>query len=90
VDHMRVTKQGWLSYQGDDPTRTWTKYWFRLQGIYLTYCHRPNQELGRVALTSASQVSAAPECERQHAFKVVVPSSPTYYLQADPKSEYDS
>jgi serine/threonine protein kinase len=87
---MKVMKQGWLSQRGDGLIKKWTKHWFRLSGVYLTWCNKPSEDLGRLALTCASKVSAAPECQRQHAFKVVVPSGPTYYLQADTKSEYDS
>jgi serine/threonine protein kinase len=88
---MGDVKEGWLSKQGGGLMKTWNKRWFRLQGKTFSYYEKPGKkEQGQIELAEASEVSAAPDCKRQPAFKVVVPSLRTYYLQADNKADCDS
>lgn len=78
-----MNREGWLLKQGG-VIKTWKKRWFRLDGFVLRCYERPGKEQsGVIKLGEATEISLAPECKRQPAFKIVVPSQRTYYLVGD-------
>lgn len=81
---MSASKEGWLVKQGSSFLKTWSKRWFFLRGSSLVYTEKPGRkELGIIKVGEATEICMAPECKRQPAFKIVVPSQRTYYLEAD-------
>lgn len=80
-------KEGWMTKQGGF-IKTWKRRWFVLRGTTLAYFVKPGGKLkGEIECAGATEVAAAPECKKQPAFKVVVPSARTYYIRTDSDQE---
>lgn len=76
-----MTKQG-------GKIKTWKKRWFTIVGKTVSYYDKPGKKLmGQLDLNQATGVEMAPECKKQPAFKVIIPSVRTYYIVANTKEE---
>jgi len=79
-------KEGWIMKQGG-VIKTWKKRWFILNGSSISYYEKKgSKEIGRIDLKIASEISLAPECKKQPAFKIVTPDR-TYYLTTETSQE---
>ena len=80
-------KEGWLTKQGGK-IKTWKKRWFALEGTVLSYAEKQGKKLkGSMDLSHATSVEHAPDCKKQPAFKVIIPSVRTYYIVGSTKEE---
>ena len=79
-------KEGWIMKQGGK-IKSWKKRWFILNGLNLNYYDKKGgKEAGSINLKTASEVSLAPDCKKQPAFKIVTPDR-TYYLSTESSQE---
>lgn len=82
-----VLKEGWMTKQGGK-IKTWKKRWFTIVGQTVSYYDKPGKKLmGTLDLALATGVESAPECKKQPAFKVIIPSARTYYIVANTQEE---
>ena len=79
-------KQGWSTKQGG-LIKTWKKRWFVLYKDALVYYTKQGaEEQGRINIDTTCVVSAAPDCKKQPAYKVVTEGR-TYYIVTETPQE---
>ena len=81
---MSSVMEGWLSKQKTGKSTSWGRRWFKVVDKDLVYSNKPSgSEKGRINIPSITNVSTAPDCKKQPAFKVETSDGKTYYLVAD-------
>jgi serine/threonine protein kinase len=81
------SKQGWNKKQSGF-FKIWKQYWFSLSGHILHVQRTPNgKESVRIDLSAVRVIMKAPECRRQPAFKICIPSVHTWTFVCKTVSE---
>ena len=77
----KQNKEGWILKQ-NKLMKFWKKRWLALNEMNLSYYDKKGgKEHGSINLSTATEVSLAPDCNKNHAFRIVTPNR-TFYFSA--------